>query len=86
MKDSFDSDKHWSLVFEEQRKDIIELWDECNIPLVHRTYFFMLIKGDPSDFVYIEVELRRLAFLKKTVDHAARYIISPIAIAKFELN
>ncbi|XP_071729240.1 kinesin-like protein KIN-7F [Rutidosis leptorrhynchoides] len=64
----FDSDKDWSLVFEEQRKKIIELWNECNIPLLHRTYFFLLIKGDPSDSVYIEVELRRLFFLKKTLD------------------
>nr|GFC12977.1 kinesin-like protein KIN-7E [Tanacetum cinerariifolium] len=71
MKDSFDSDKDWSLAFEEQRTKIVELWDECNIPLLHRTYFFLLIKGDPSDSVYIEVELRRLSFLKQTVDHVA---------------
>ncbi|KAF2541503.1 hypothetical protein F2Q68_00030032 [Brassica cretica] len=28
------------------------------------TYFFLLFKGDPSNFVYMEVELRRLSFLK----------------------
>nr|XP_043636649.1 kinesin-like protein KIN-7F [Erigeron canadensis] len=67
FKDCFD----WSLMFEEQRKQIIELWNECNIPLLHRTYFFLLIKGEPSDSVYIEVELRRLAFLKKTLDEVA---------------
>ncbi|KAJ0587769.1 putative plus-end-directed kinesin ATPase [Helianthus annuus] len=69
--EGFDSGKEWSLVFEDQRKKIIELWNECNIPLLHRTYFFLLIKGDPSDSVYIEVELRRLAFLKKTLDQVA---------------
>ncbi|ESQ54920.1 hypothetical protein EUTSA_v10026976mg [Eutrema salsugineum] len=50
--------------FERQQRQIIELWEVCNVPLVHRTYFFLLFKGDPSDFVYMEVELRRLSFLK----------------------
>ncbi|KAL1222545.1 Kinesin-like protein KIN-7I [Cardamine amara subsp. amara] len=50
--------------FERQQSQIIELWEVCNVPLVHRTYFFLLFKGDPSDFVYMEVELRRLSFLK----------------------
>ncbi|KAI3684923.1 hypothetical protein L6452_34152 [Arctium lappa] len=68
---SSNSGEDWSLVFEKQRRKIIELWDECNIPLLHRTYFFLLITGEPSDSVYIEVELRRLSFLKQTVDHAA---------------
>ncbi|CAI9281629.1 unnamed protein product [Lactuca saligna] len=56
----------WSMVFEKQRGDIIKLWDECNTPLIHRTYFFLLFKGEQSDSVYMEVELRRLAFLKNT--------------------
>ncbi|CAH8382889.1 unnamed protein product [Eruca vesicaria subsp. sativa] len=50
--------------FKRQQSQIIELWGVCNVPLVHRTYFFLLFKGDPSDFVYMEVELRRLTFLK----------------------
>lgn len=64
-------DEDWELKFEDQRRKIIKLWDECNIPLIHRTYFFLLIQGDPSDSVYIEVELRRLSFLQKAVDHAS---------------
>ncbi|XP_024972013.1 kinesin-like protein KIN-7H [Cynara cardunculus var. scolymus] len=68
---SFNSDEDWSLVFEKQRRKIIELWDECNIPLLHRTYFFLLITGEPSDSVYVEVELRRLSFLKQTADRSA---------------
>ncbi|KAI3762790.1 hypothetical protein L1987_53231 [Smallanthus sonchifolius] len=66
-----EGEKEWCLVFEEQRRKIIELWNECNIPLLHRTYFFLLIKGDPSDSVYIEVELRRLSFLKQTLDEVS---------------
>ncbi|KAG6699367.1 hypothetical protein I3842_08G064200 [Carya illinoinensis] len=57
--------------FERQRGEIIELWDACNVPLVHRTYFFLLFKGDPSDCVYMEVEFRRLSFLKDTFSHGA---------------
>lgn len=57
----------WSSEFERQKREIIELWDACHIPLVHRTYFFLLFKGDPSDAVYMEVELRRLSFLKNSI-------------------
>ncbi|CAN7042969.1 unnamed protein product [Brassica rapa subsp. trilocularis] len=55
--------------FERQQRQIIELWAVCNVPLVHRTYFFLLFKGDPSDYVYMEVELRRLSFLKQTINN-----------------
>ncbi|CAE6225109.1 unnamed protein product [Arabidopsis arenosa] len=55
--------------FERQQRQIIELWAVCNVPLVHRTYFFLLFKGDPSDYVYMEVELRRLSFLKQTISN-----------------
>ncbi|XP_076960313.1 kinesin-like protein KIN-7F [Bidens hawaiensis] len=66
-----EAEKQWSVVFEDQRRQIIELWHECNIPLLHRTYFFLLVKGYPSDSVYIEIELRRLSFLKQTLDQVA---------------
>ncbi|CAN6539289.1 unnamed protein product [Malus baccata var. baccata] len=49
-----------------ERGLIIELWEACFVPLVHRTHFFILYKGDPSDFLYLEVELRRLTILKDT--------------------
>ncbi|KAJ4898735.1 ATP binding microtubule motor family protein [Raphanus sativus] len=51
--------------FERQRKEILELWQSCNVSLVRRTYFFLLFKGgDEADSVYIGVELRRLLFMK----------------------
>ncbi|XP_056844421.1 kinesin-like protein KIN-7I isoform X2 [Raphanus sativus] len=31
--------------FERQQRQIIELWAVCSVPLVHRTYFFLLFKG-----------------------------------------
>ncbi|KAF2324650.1 hypothetical protein GH714_015919 [Hevea brasiliensis] len=55
---------NWPQKFQRYRRKIIELWVRCNVPLVHRSYFFLLFRGDPSDNVYMEVELRRLYFLK----------------------
>lgn len=78
----------WVLEFQGQQRDIIELWDACNVPLVHRSYFFILFKGDPSDAVYMEVELRRLFFIREaisrsinasgrsdTITQASRYVL-----------
>lgn len=56
----------WSLQFKRQQKEIIQLWQSCYVPLTHRTYFFLLFRGEQTDSIYIEVELRRLCFLKET--------------------
>lgn len=66
----------WKLEFERQRKQIIQLWDTCYIPLVHRSIFFLLFQGDPSDSVYMEVEYRRLSFLMQTTSRGTRYFFS----------
>lgn len=66
----------WKLEFERQRKQVIELWDACYIPLVHRSFFFLLFQGDPSDSVYMEVEYRRLSFLMQTTSRGTRYFLS----------
>ena len=51
--------------FERKRQEILELWQSCNVSLVHRTYFYLLFKGDDeADSIYIGVELRRLLFIK----------------------
>ncbi|KAI3959158.1 hypothetical protein MKX01_023834 [Papaver californicum] len=65
MQDFMESPSNLLMVFERQRKEIIELWHACNVSLVHRTYFYLLFKGDPTDHIYMEVELRRLSFLKE---------------------
>ncbi|KAJ9560023.1 hypothetical protein OSB04_005183 [Centaurea solstitialis] len=52
------SDEDWSLVFEKQRKKIIELWDECKIPLLHRTYFFLLITGGATTTILPQADTR----------------------------
>ncbi|VFQ69402.1 unnamed protein product [Cuscuta campestris] len=67
-----DDESEWPQEFEKKRGEIIELWDACHVPLVHRTYFFLLFKGDPSDAVYMEVELRRLHFLKNSWSQGER--------------
>ncbi|TMX01445.1 hypothetical protein EJD97_024485 [Solanum chilense] len=65
--------RQW-MEFEKQRQEIIELWNACNVPLVHRTYFFLLFKGDPTDSVYMEVELRRLSYLKNAFSLGAKVV------------
>ncbi|XP_061338278.1 kinesin-like protein KIN-7G [Gastrolobium bilobum] len=63
-----DEEKHleWHIEFKRLQREIIELWHACNVSLIHRTYFFLLFKGDQSDSIYMEVELRRLSYLKQT--------------------
>lgn len=56
----------WPMKFEKLQKLIVELWHDCNVSLVHRTYFILLIKEDFTDSIYMEVEYRRLSFLKDT--------------------
>ncbi|KAL6502569.1 hypothetical protein OROHE_024574 [Orobanche hederae] len=56
----------WPLKFEKLQKLIIELWQACSVSLVHRTYFILLVKDDFADSIYMEVEHRRLSFLKET--------------------
>ena len=65
--DSLQSPSRWPQEFEKKQQEIIELWHDCNVSLVHRTYFYMLFKGDPTDSIYMEVELRRLSFLKSNL-------------------
>lgn len=60
------SPSRWPLEFEKKQQEIIELWQACSISLVHRTYFFLLFKGEAADSIYMEVELRRLSFLRDT--------------------
>lgn len=55
----------WPLLFEDQRKQIIMLWHLCHVPIIHRTQFYLLFQGDPSDQIYMEVELRRLTWLEQ---------------------
>lgn len=51
--------------FEQQQERIIELWDLCQVSIIHRTQFYLLFKGDPADDIYMEVELRRLTWLEQ---------------------
>ncbi|KAH1252064.1 Kinesin-like protein KIN-7E [Glycine max] len=66
MLEAPESPVEWPLQFKQQQTEIVELWQACNVSLFHRTYFFLLFRGDPTDSIYMEVELRRLSFLKET--------------------
>lgn len=61
-----DSSSQWPINFEKKQMEIIELWHECNVSIVHRTYFFLLFKGDKADNIYLEVEHRRLSFIRSS--------------------
>ncbi|XP_006659658.1 kinesin-like protein KIN-7H isoform X2 [Oryza brachyantha] len=63
---TIDSPSRWPIDFEKMQQEIIQLWHECNVPIVHRTYFFLLFKGDPADNIYMEVEHRRLSFIRRS--------------------
>ncbi|XVF17995.1 hypothetical protein REPUB_Repub10bG0173400 [Reevesia pubescens] len=69
IPDNYGSPSAWPSEFKRLQREIIELWHACNVSLVHRTYFFLLFKGDPKDYIYMEVEHRRLSFLKNVFSH-----------------
>ncbi|KAG8051823.1 hypothetical protein GUJ93_ZPchr0001g33167 [Zizania palustris] len=62
LKDGPDS---WDILFKEQMQHIIQLWDLCHVSIIHRTQFYLLFRGDRADQIYIEVEVRRLAWLQQ---------------------
>eukprot|EP00249_Psilotum_nudum_P001977 c14772_g1_i1 orf=85-3021(+) len=60
------SPSSWQFIFQKQQMQIIELWDICQVSIIHRTQFYLLFRGgDPSDAIYMEVELRRLTWLQE---------------------
>lgn len=58
------SPERWKSDFHMKRKQIFELWDVCHVSLMHRSQFYLLFRGDPADAMYVEVELRRLIWLR----------------------
>ncbi|KAJ1408818.1 P-loop containing nucleoside triphosphate hydrolase [Sesbania bispinosa] len=75
MQPEGENHSDWPLKFKRLQKEIIELWDACNASLVHRTYFCLLFKGgDPSDSIYMEVEVRRLSYLKQTFSQGKKTV------------
>uniref|UniRef100_A0A1J3GG03 Kinesin-like protein NACK1 n=3 Tax=Noccaea caerulescens TaxID=107243 RepID=A0A1J3GG03_NOCCA len=60
---------NWPLEFKRLEMEIIELWHACNVSMAHRSYFFLLFRGDQKDCLYMEVELRRLKYIRETFTH-----------------
>ncbi|CAN8278715.1 unnamed protein product [Cochlearia groenlandica] len=56
----------WPVEFKRLEMEIIELWHACNVSMAHRSYFFLLFRGDQKDCLYMEVELRRLKYIKES--------------------
>ncbi|KAL5995781.1 hypothetical protein ACLOJK_025851 [Asimina triloba] len=60
-----DSVASWPSEFEDLRKKIVMLWHLCHVSIIRRTQFYLLIRGDPADKIYMDVELRRLTWLEQ---------------------
>ncbi|KAJ4890183.1 ATP binding microtubule motor family protein [Raphanus sativus] len=66
IQDYLTSPLNWSMEFNRLEMEIIELWHACNVSMAHRSYFFLLFRGDQKDCLYMEVELRRLKYIRET--------------------
>lgn len=80
IQDDVDNALKWPSEFKRIQREIIELWHACNVSLVHRSYFFLLFKGDPTDSFYMEVELRRLSFLKGTFSRGNKTMVDGLLL------
>ncbi|KAJ8567597.1 hypothetical protein K7X08_019805 [Anisodus acutangulus] len=76
IEDDLKSLRSWPSEFKMLQKEIIELWNVCNISLIHRTYFFLLFRGDAKDAAYMEVEIRRLTFLNDIYSHGEKTVVN----------
>jgi centromeric protein E len=75
IQEDAESASKWPLEFKRKQSKIIELWHACDVSLVHRTYFFLLFKGDPADSFYMEVEIRRISLLKDTLSRGGGTVV-----------
>ncbi|XP_010547437.1 PREDICTED: kinesin-like protein KIN-7H isoform X2 [Tarenaya hassleriana] len=65
---------NWEMEFKKMQREIIELWHMCNVSMGHRTYFFLLFRGDEKDCLYMEVELRRLSHISESFHHGSKAV------------
>ncbi|KAF8099837.1 hypothetical protein N665_0237s0088 [Sinapis alba] len=74
IQDYLTSPLNWSMEFNRLEMEIIELWHACNVSMAHRSYFFLLFRGDQKDCLYMEVELRRLKYIRETFTNNSKTI------------
>lgn len=89
IHDNSENPGEWITEFTRLQKDVIKFWNECNVSLAYRTYFFLLFKGCRTDKVYMEGELRRLFLIKQifivradgqALDVASRFATNLVSI------
>ncbi|KAG7535808.1 Kinesin motor domain [Arabidopsis thaliana x Arabidopsis arenosa] len=66
IQDYLDTPLNWPVEFKRLQREIIELWHVCKVSMAHRSYFFLLFRGDQKDCLYLEVELRRLKYIRES--------------------
>ncbi|KAL0391506.1 UNVERIFIED_CONTAM: Kinesin-like protein KIN-7F [Sesamum latifolium] len=76
----------WPVEFKRLQREIINLWHACNISLAHRTYFFLLFQGDPSHAIYLEIEMRRMKFLKEKFSRGEKATVNGKRLTFFEIG
>ncbi|CAN6912895.1 unnamed protein product [Brassica oleracea] len=74
IQDYLTTPLNWPLEFKRLEMEIIELWHACNVSMAHRSYFFLLFRGDEKDCLYMEVELRRLKYIRETFTNDSKAI------------
>ncbi|XP_018480372.1 kinesin-like protein KIN-7G isoform X2 [Raphanus sativus] len=74
IEDYLTTPLNWPLEFKRLEMEIIELWHACNVSMAHRSYFFLLFRGDQKDCLYLEVELRRLKYIRETFTNNSKAI------------
>ncbi|XP_013597801.1 PREDICTED: kinesin-like protein NACK1 isoform X1 [Brassica oleracea var. oleracea] len=74
IQDYLTTPLNWPLEFKRLEMEIIELWHACNVSMAHRSYFFLLFRGDEKDCLYMEVELRRLKYIRETFTNNSKAI------------
>ncbi|XP_047955515.1 kinesin-like protein KIN-7G [Salvia hispanica] len=68
---------NWAAEFRRLQREIVELWHACNVSLIHRSYFFVLFQGgDASDAIYMEVEMRRMKFLRDKFSRGENTVVN----------
>ncbi|KAL3720488.1 hypothetical protein ACJRO7_005326 [Eucalyptus globulus] len=59
----------WFSHLKKLQKEIVRRWKENEVSFVHKSHFFLLFKGDPTDSICVDVELRRFLFLRDKSAH-----------------
>ncbi|EPS72257.1 hypothetical protein M569_02502, partial [Genlisea aurea] len=76
IKDELRNLTSWPVEFRRLQREIIQLWDICNVSLARRTYFFMIFQGDPADAIDMALEMKRMKYLKDKFSAGDKVVVN----------